>query len=108
MYKCPGTRLRPFSKSAGVACCSQPLQRAVVDFGADHAFGQVPDKLKEHYGITLPASTIRHITERHGQRILAHIIGKTPNARIERHVEFGFGAGYLRGELLLQGIARLS
>lgn len=72
MYKCPGTRLRPFSKSAGIACrgCSQPLQRAVVDFGADPAFGQVPDKLKEHYGITLPASTVRHITERHGQRIL--------------------------------------
>jgi hypothetical protein len=48
---------------------SEPLQRVVVDFGADHAFGQVPDKLVEHYGMRLPASTIRHITERHARRI---------------------------------------
>jgi hypothetical protein len=27
------------------------LQRAVTDFGADVAFGKVPQKLREHYGI---------------------------------------------------------
>ena len=71
VYKRPGERLRPFSQSAGVVCrgCSGPLQRVVVDFGADHAFGKVPGKLQEHYGISLPASTIRHITERHAKRI---------------------------------------
>ena len=46
-----------------------PLQRAVTDFGADHAFGQVPKKLQEHYGITLGASTVRTITESHGLRM---------------------------------------
>jgi len=37
----------------------------VVDFGVDHAFGQVPNKLQEHYGIDLPSSTIRRVTEWH-------------------------------------------
>ena len=48
-----------------------PLQRAVVDFGADHAFGQVPSKLQEHYGISLAPSTIRRLTEQHAQGIYA-------------------------------------
>ena len=44
-----------------------PLQRVLVDFGADEAFGRVPDKLREHYGIGMPVSTIRLATERHAQ-----------------------------------------
>jgi len=52
-------------------CCSRPLQRVVTDFGADVAFAQVMDKLVEHYGILLPASTIRRVTELHAQRIYA-------------------------------------
>lgn len=69
LYKCDGHRLRPFSQSAQVVCRggSQPLQRAIVDFGADYAFGQVPDKLEEHYGVSLPSSTVRHITQRHAK-----------------------------------------
>lgn len=47
------------------------MQRALTDFGADHAFGQVPEKLQEHYGITLGASTVRKLTERHGARMQA-------------------------------------
>jgi precorrin-4 methylase len=46
-----------------------PLQRIMTDFGADHAFGQVDKKLLEHYGIEMPVSTIRKITEYHGQQI---------------------------------------
>jgi hypothetical protein len=45
------------------------LQRVVTDFGADVAFAQVEDKLVEHYGILLPESTIRRVTEAHAQRI---------------------------------------
>ncbi len=45
-----------------------PLQRAMTDFGADHAFGQVPSKLREHYGIEMPDRTIRNITEFHAQQ----------------------------------------
>jgi len=50
-------------------CCSLPLQRVITDFGADHAFGQVPKKLQEHYSIQIPVSTIRKLTEHHGQQI---------------------------------------
>lgn len=46
-----------------------PLQRVIADFGADHAFGQVPTKLQEHYGIQIPVSTIRKITELHRQQM---------------------------------------
>jgi Uncharacterised protein family (UPF0236) len=50
-------------------CCSMPLQRVMTDFGADHAFGQVDKKLLEHYGIEMPVSTIRKMTEYHGQQM---------------------------------------
>ena len=49
--------------------CSGPLQRAVTDFGADGSFAQAMDKLVEHYGVLLSESTIRRITEGHGQAI---------------------------------------
>jgi hypothetical protein len=65
-----GTRVeRPFCERAGVSCraTSVPLQRVLVDFGADEAFGRVPDKLQEHYGIEMPVSTIQRLTERHAQ-----------------------------------------
>jgi hypothetical protein len=47
-----------------------PWQRAVTDFGAEPAFGQVPQKVQEHDGITLGASTGRTITASHGLRML--------------------------------------
>ena len=83
VYKRPGKRYRPFSESAGITCrrCSIPLQRIVTDFGADHAFGQVPQKLEEHYGITLSVSTIRKITENHAW----HIHEKRKQERIEEY-----------------------
>lgn len=63
--------MRPFLNSSGLTnrCCSVPLQRVITDFGADHAFGQVPSKLQEHYGIQMPVSTIRKITENHAQKM---------------------------------------
>ena len=51
----------------GCRSVSLPLQRVLVDFGADHAFGRVPDRLREHYGIGMPVSTIRLTTEHHAQ-----------------------------------------
>ena len=82
-YRKPGQRFRPFSRSAGITCrcCSLPLRRAVTDFGADHAFGRVPEKLKEHYGITLPVSTVRRITETHAR----HIHERRRQERIEEY-----------------------
>jgi len=65
--------VRPFCRSAGVRCrgYSQPLQRRMTDFGAEAAFGQVPVKLREHYGIEVPVSAVRTITEGHAGQIHA-------------------------------------
>jgi len=67
----PGKQFRPFSCSAGVSNrrCSLPLQRIIVDFGADHAFGRVPKKLEEHYGIEIATSTIQALTEKHANQM---------------------------------------
>ncbi len=48
---------------------SYPLQRRITDFGADVPFGQVNDKLKEHYGIEVPESGIRKTTLTHAAKI---------------------------------------
>ena len=53
----------------------------MTDFGADHAFGRVPEKLNEHYGITLPVSTVRRITETHAY----HIHERRRQERIEAY-----------------------
>ena len=66
--------IRPFSESAEVECrsCSIPLQRTITDFGADDSFGGgASGKLKEHYGIEVPAATIRAVTEKHGEAMVA-------------------------------------
>lgn len=83
VYKRPGKRFRPFSQSAGITCrcCSLTLQRVVTDFGADHSFGRVPEKLNEHYGISLSVSTVRNITETHAY----HIHERRLQERIEEY-----------------------
>ena len=80
---------RPFSAVAGVSCrCSSlPLQRVMTDFGADHAFGQVPAKLEEHYGIAMPVSTIQRTTEQHAAGIYAQ--------EVARVIEPGTAAGVI-------------
>ena len=37
----------------------------MTDFGADVAFGKVPQKLREHYGIEMPSSAAQTITKQH-------------------------------------------
>ena len=49
--------------------CSEPLQRAIVDFGADAPAARIPQKLKEHYGIELSAGTCWPIVLQHAQTI---------------------------------------
>ena len=67
-----GKLIRPFSKSSQVRCrgYSLPLERAITDFGADVPFGKVVEKMKEHYGIEPPSSTIRLITEKHAYKVI--------------------------------------
>jgi len=53
-----------------VACrtCSIPLQRTITDFAADTSFGNgAAAKLKEHYGLEVPATVVRAIAEKHGE-----------------------------------------
>lgn len=66
-----GRLIRPFSLSAGLQSRSYslPLQRRITDFGADASFSRASEKLKEHYGITIPVSSIQSITEGHAENI---------------------------------------
>jgi len=43
----------------------------MTDFGAENAFAEAAAKLKEHYGIEVPVSAVRAITEEHGAAMLA-------------------------------------
>lgn len=65
-YRRYGT-LRPFKLSSGVNTrgYSGPLQRAMVDFGADESFANAVKKVKEHYQIDIPLSSERYITMFH-------------------------------------------
>ncbi len=69
MYE--GNLFRPFCLSAGVKgrAYSLPLQRRITDFGADVSFSRASEKLKEHYGITVPVSSIQIITEAHAENV---------------------------------------
>lgn len=49
---------------------SLPLQRIITDFGADVPFGQIPAKLQEHHGITVPLSSAQAITQHHAEQVL--------------------------------------
>ena len=59
----------PFSQVAGVDCrdYSLLLERVITDFGADVSFGQVVEKLTEHYGISISASAVQNITKKHAK-----------------------------------------
>ncbi len=48
-----------------------PLQRVITDFGADVPFGQIPQKLLEHHGLSVPISSAQAITQTHAQTLLA-------------------------------------
>ncbi len=67
-----GKTYRPFQKKIRMKSkgYSQPLQRVIVDFGADVSFGKVRQKLQEHYGIELPDSSARKITLKHADQLL--------------------------------------
>ena len=49
--------------------CSKPLQRVLVDFGADNSFAKACQKVKEHYGVEISASTVRKQTETHAKQM---------------------------------------
>jgi len=50
---------------------SEGLQRALTDLGAGEAFAKAAAQLKEHYGIVVPVTAVRGITEEQGAVMLA-------------------------------------
>jgi hypothetical protein len=50
---------------------SKRLQRVLVDFGAESAFAKSVARLKEHYGISVPTSSVRKETLAHGRRMVS-------------------------------------
>lgn len=50
---------------------SKPLQRVLVDFGAEKSFVRAAKSVREHYGIEVPPSAIRVQTESHGAAMAA-------------------------------------
>jgi hypothetical protein len=42
----------------------------MTDFGADESFGEAVKKLKEHYGIEVPISGVRKVSQGHGEAML--------------------------------------
>jgi len=63
--------VRPFCDQAQVSQrgYSLPLQRVLVDFGADDSFLQATKKVREHYGIEVPLRAVRQHTLRHAKAI---------------------------------------
>jgi len=64
-----GAQVRAFCEQAQIRSreYSRPLQRALTDFGADHSFAKAAKKMREHYGIELPASGARSCTLAHAK-----------------------------------------
>jgi hypothetical protein len=59
-----------------------PLQRAATDFGADTSFATSVNKLKEHYGIEVPISAIRLMTQKHAEGISNLKGQETPQEKV--------------------------
>ncbi len=45
------------------------MQRVVTDFGADVPFGRIPQKLREHHGISVPVSSAQALTQTHAKQV---------------------------------------
>jgi len=63
--------VRPFCERAQISSreYSLPLQRALVDFGADDSFLEATKKVREHYGVEVPLEAARRHTLAHAKAI---------------------------------------
>lgn len=66
--------------------CSQKLQRAVCDLGADGSFEQASKKLEEHYGVELCIETVRQITENHAKKAQKFNRDKTGSSAVAKQL----------------------
>jgi hypothetical protein len=70
-FKLMGSVCRPFSETAKV--CNRGysllLQRRITDFGSEKSFAKATRQVFEHYGLQVPISAVRRITEHHGEQL---------------------------------------
>ncbi len=115
-----GSELRPFCLKAGVRHrgYSGRLQRVLVDFGSESAFGPAARRVREHYGIDLPISRVRLATLKHAramaitaEKVKARASAKTLLTEMDGSmvpiVQPGTGADKRKGKKLLWREARL-
>ena len=111
--------MRPFCEQAriGPRAYSLPLQRALVDFGADDSFLEATKKVREHYGVEVPLAAARQQTLAHAKAIGALQHSPAPPARVVITgmdgsmvpiVESGPGEDHRKGKTLLWKQANLS
>jgi hypothetical protein len=67
--KSDNVQVRPFSLAAGVRnrSFSLGLQRALTDFGSEESFERASERVGEHYGVEVGASSVRRITGCHAE-----------------------------------------
>jgi hypothetical protein len=76
-----------------VRCREYPLppQRGSTDSGADVPSGKVPDRIREHHGITVPSAPVRNMTEKHAERLRdkESLLSVIPGADGEEYITAG-------------------
>ena len=79
-----GAQVRPFCQRAHISQrgYSRPLQRAMVDFGADESFLDATKKVREHYGVEVPLTAARQHTLAHAKAIGAVEHQPAPPAKV--------------------------
>ena len=115
-----GAELRPFCIEARVQnrAYSRRLQRVMVDFGAETAFAPAAARVREHYGIEVPVSSVRNSTLKHATQIggAAEKVEPRPQAKtvitemdgsMVPIVQPGSGPDKRRGKKLIWREARL-
>jgi hypothetical protein len=81
-------RLNPFEKLTGIKnrSYSKRCQKLITDFGIEESFGHASNRMKEHHGVDIPVSSVRHITEKHAARseeyVTEHYLSERPSKQM--------------------------
>jgi len=110
--------VRPFCQRAQITTrgYSRPLQKAMVDFGADESFLEATRKVREHYGIEIPIAAARQQTLAHAKAVgtlkhrpaaAANMVLTGMDGSMVPIVESGTGEDQRKGKTLLWKQANL-
>ena len=75
-----GAWQRPFREQAriGARACSRRLQRLASDFALEESFGTAVQRLREHHGVALSASSLRLFTLEHAGHMARQQLQRAP------------------------------